>query len=114
MPDTPFIFVSGTIGEELAIDAMQRGAADYVFKDNLRRLQPAIERALERGRASGASACACSARCATARNASAASSRSTEDWIWEIDATGRCLQQRSVRNLLGCTAQEMLGRNCWS
>jgi len=45
-PETPFLFVSGTIGEELAIDAMQRGAADYVLKDNLRRLKPAIERAL--------------------------------------------------------------------
>lgn len=45
-PELPFIFVSGTIGEELAIEAMQRGAADYVLKDNLRRLQPAVERAL--------------------------------------------------------------------
>ena len=45
-PQTPFLFVSGTIGEELAIEAMQRGASDYVLKDNLRRLKPAIERAL--------------------------------------------------------------------
>ncbi len=45
-PETPFLFVSGTIGEELAIEAMQRGASDYVLKDNLRRLKPAIERAL--------------------------------------------------------------------
>ncbi|MGH8106841.1 MAG: response regulator, partial [Arenimonas sp.] len=45
-PDIPFIFVSGTIGEELAIEAMQRGAVDYVLKDNLRRLKPAVERAL--------------------------------------------------------------------
>jgi CheY-like chemotaxis protein len=41
-PELPFIFVSGTIGEELAIEAMQRGAADYVLKDNLRRLQAAV------------------------------------------------------------------------
>src|SRR5690349_15376328 len=32
-PDTPFIFVSGTIGEERAVEAMRRGATDYVLKD---------------------------------------------------------------------------------
>jgi diguanylate cyclase (GGDEF)-like protein len=44
--DLPFIFVSGTIGEERAIDALQRGALDYVLKHNLARLVPAITRAL--------------------------------------------------------------------
>lgn len=42
----PFIFVSGTIGEERAIDALKLGATDYVLKDNLNRLIPAVERAL--------------------------------------------------------------------
>ena len=45
--DTPFIFVSGTIGEERAIEALRCGAVDYVLKDNLSRLVPAIRRALE-------------------------------------------------------------------
>ncbi len=45
-PDTPFIFVSGTIGEESAIDAVKSGATDYVLKNNLVRLPPAVERAL--------------------------------------------------------------------
>jgi diguanylate cyclase (GGDEF)-like protein len=45
-PDLPFIFVSGTIGEERAINALQRGAMDYVLKENLGRLGPAIARAL--------------------------------------------------------------------
>ncbi|HEX3846571.1 MAG TPA: EAL domain-containing protein [Steroidobacteraceae bacterium] len=45
-PDTPFIFVSGTIGEERAIQALKQGAVDYVLKDNRGRLVPAIERAL--------------------------------------------------------------------
>jgi signal transduction histidine kinase len=44
--DIPFIFVSGTIGEETAVAAMQAGANDYVMKDNLRRLGPALEREL--------------------------------------------------------------------
>ncbi len=45
-PEAPFIFVSGTIGEERAIDALRAGAADYVLKDNLLRLAPAVRRAL--------------------------------------------------------------------
>jgi diguanylate cyclase (GGDEF)-like protein/PAS domain S-box-containing protein len=46
-PDTPFIFVSGTIGEERAIEALRQGAVDYVLKDSRARLVPAIERALQ-------------------------------------------------------------------
>jgi diguanylate cyclase (GGDEF)-like protein len=46
-PQIPFIFVSGTLGEERAIDALRRGAADYVLKNNLKRLAPAVRRALQ-------------------------------------------------------------------
>jgi two-component system cell cycle sensor histidine kinase/response regulator CckA len=42
--DLPFIIVSGTIGEEAAVDAMRTGAHDYVLKDKLGRLMPAVER----------------------------------------------------------------------
>jgi two-component system sensor histidine kinase UhpB len=45
-PDLPFIFVSGAIGEEVAIDSLKRGATDYVLKDRLLRLVPAVTRAL--------------------------------------------------------------------
>jgi len=45
-PETPFIYVSGTIGEERAIEALRRGATDYVLKTNLARLPSAVERAL--------------------------------------------------------------------
>ncbi len=44
--DIPFIIVSGAIGEETAAEAMAAGAGDYVMKDSLRRLVPAIEREL--------------------------------------------------------------------
>jgi len=44
-PDLPFLFVSGTIGEENAIEALRHGAMDYVLKDNLSRLVPAVTRA---------------------------------------------------------------------
>src|SRR5262249_33834139 len=45
-PDVPFIFLSGTIGEERAIEALRRGAVDYVLKSNPARLAPAVRRAL--------------------------------------------------------------------
>jgi CheY-like chemotaxis protein len=45
-PHTPFIYVSGTIGEERARAALERGAIDYVPKDRLHELGPAVKRAL--------------------------------------------------------------------
>jgi diguanylate cyclase (GGDEF)-like protein len=46
-PDVPFIFLSGTIGEERAIEALKCGAVDYVLKSNPQRLVPSVRRALE-------------------------------------------------------------------
>ena len=45
-PLVPFIFVSGEVGEEVAIDSLHRGATDYVLKQRLDRLGPAVRRAL--------------------------------------------------------------------
>ena len=45
-PEIPFIFVSGNLGEEAAIEALQRGATDCVLKQRLSRLGPAVKRAL--------------------------------------------------------------------
>lgn len=47
--DTPFILISGTIGEDLAVEAIKRGAADYLLKDRLTRLGSAITHALTEG-----------------------------------------------------------------
>ena len=47
LPDVPFVFVSGTIGEDRAVEAMRRGATDYVLKDRMSRLVPVIRRALQ-------------------------------------------------------------------
>lgn len=46
LPHVPFIFVSGAIGEERAVNTLQRGATDYVLKSRLDRLIPATQRAL--------------------------------------------------------------------
>src|SRR5580700_6340422 len=45
-PQVPFIFVSGTLGEEVAIEALKIGATDYVFKTRLSRIVPSVQRAL--------------------------------------------------------------------
>jgi PAS domain S-box-containing protein len=45
-PHAPFIFVSGTMGEEVAIEALKTGATDYVFKTRLSRIVPSVQRAL--------------------------------------------------------------------
>ena len=46
-PEVPFIFVSGTIGEDRAVEALRRGATDYVLKERLRRLVEVVIRAIE-------------------------------------------------------------------
>jgi signal transduction histidine kinase len=45
-PDIPFIFISGMMGEEKAIESLRNGATDYVLKDRLKHLVPAVRRAL--------------------------------------------------------------------
>ncbi|HYT61114.1 MAG TPA: response regulator [Haliangiales bacterium] len=45
-PEVPFIFVSGTIGEEVAVDSLKQGATDYVLKDRLSRLVASVQRAM--------------------------------------------------------------------
>jgi len=49
-PETPFIFVTGTMGEETAVEALKSGATDYVLKDRLFRLPDIVDRALAEAR----------------------------------------------------------------
>ncbi len=46
-PSTPFIFVTGTMGEDIAVESLKSGATDYVLKQNVSRLEQAVRRALE-------------------------------------------------------------------
>jgi CheY-like chemotaxis protein len=46
-PDVPFIFVSGVLGDDLAAETLRQGAVDYLLKDRLARLVPAVRRALK-------------------------------------------------------------------
>jgi len=45
--DIPFIIISGSVGEDVAVEAMRAGAHDYLMKDNLARLRPTIDRELQ-------------------------------------------------------------------
>ena len=109
-PITPFIFVSGTIGEERAIEALKRGATDYVLKDNLRRLVPAIQNALRQFEATRA-------RDLAEQLLRESESRlqgiidTSRDWIWECDREGRfTFSSPSIEEILGYSRHEVLGR----
>jgi PAS domain S-box-containing protein len=85
-PDVPFIFLSGTIGEELAVEALKEGATDYVIKDRMTRLPIAIRRALrEREEAKQRRVIEEELRKSEERFKYAA--RATQDMVWEWDLT---------------------------
>jgi len=52
-PDVPFIFISGTLGEEVAIEALKFGATDYLLKERLSRIMPSVHRALREAKERG-------------------------------------------------------------
>ncbi|RNF86126.1 EAL domain-containing protein [Montanilutibacter psychrotolerans] len=108
-PSIPFLFVSGTIGEEVAIEALQRGAADYVLKDNLRRLPSAVDRALGSAREREARQ-----RVELALRDSEERFRtiveSSQDWIWESDLDTRTVYSNgAIENILGYRPEELIG-----
>lgn len=108
--DLPFLIVSGTIGEETAVNALQAGAHDFLLKGRLARLCPAIARELRE----------CANRRAR-REAEQALSRSeeryrrivetTNEGVWIVDTAG-ALTFVNVRMaaMLGYTSEEMIGR----
>ncbi|HEY3786635.1 MAG TPA: EAL domain-containing protein [Steroidobacteraceae bacterium] len=108
-PDVPFIFLSGTIGEERAIEALRLGAVDYVLKSNPARLVPAVRRALrevsERAR-----------RRLAERQIRESEQRlrdivdTSQDWIWEMDSGGEFVfSSESVQATLGTGVNTVVG-----
>ena len=105
--DLPFILISGTINESRAIEALQLQATDYLFKGNMGRLVPALERAL-RERAQRQSE-------ANALRASEAKARSLadhgSDMMALISDAGEILDiSPASRTMLGCEPHELVGR----
>jgi len=108
-PDCPFIFVSGTIGEEIAIEALRLGATDYVLKDRMSRLLPVVKRALQeaaehRQRAQAEAALHASME-AQLRLLDAA--RVVKVAPWSIQG-GRLAMSDSIRDVLGYDPSEQV------
>jgi PAS domain S-box-containing protein len=110
--DVPFIFVSGTIGEDVAIEAMKSGAQDYIMKTNLARLAPAVERELHEAQTRRESR-----QAETAMRESEHKYRhlfeALSDAVFLIDeASGRIIDTNvRAEDLLGRTRTEILGSN---
>ncbi|HSR65609.1 MAG TPA: EAL domain-containing protein [Xanthomonadaceae bacterium] len=112
-PDTPFLYVSGTIGEERAIEALQRGAWDYVLKENLRRLPASIDRAL-RMAAERAERAAIQRALRESEERFRGIVESSQDWIWEADAALHVTYSNpAVADVLGFTPDELHGRGVY-
>ena len=114
--DVPILVVSGTIGEETAVSALRGGARDFVIKDRLARLNPAVERELREAKARKARSDA-----EAALRASEQRFRrfveTTNEGVWVIDAASKttfvnarlaAMLGRSVNQLLGMPAVDIV------
>jgi PAS domain S-box-containing protein len=105
-PDIPFVFISGTMGEESAVDSLHRGATDYILKGRLARLCPAVRRALEDAQARRDRVHAEE----TIRELAALLDK-TPDAIYVLDLHDRVrFWSKGAERLYGWSADEILGR----
>lgn len=105
--DIPFIAVSGTYGEEAAVDMMKAGANDYITKSNLSRLAPAIERELESAKSRKARAYA-----ENSMRHLAAIVKSTDDAICGLNLDGSVASwNRSAEKIFGYRDEEIIGHS---
>lgn len=109
-PEIPFIFLSGTIGEEQAIEALKQGATDYVLKTNMGRLVPAVSRALQEAGEHARRQAAEEALRQSEERLQAMLDNSTAI-IYLKDVTGRfLLVNRQLENLLHLTGDQIVGK----
>ena len=111
-PTIPFIIVTGSMNEETAVECMKAGAADYVIKDHLARIGPAVEGALENKRVREEKA-----RLEEALWTAAREWRATFDALNDplalMDPEGKIRRcNKAMANLLGKGLTEIIGRNC--
>jgi two-component system, cell cycle sensor histidine kinase and response regulator CckA len=105
--DIPFIFVSGTLGEEAAVRMMKAGASDYFIKGNLSRLVPAIEREME-----AAQKRRDRSRAEAAMHHLAAIVDSSEDAIYSVNLDSLIISwNQSAQKIYGYRAEEIIGRS---
>lgn len=110
MPDMPFIFVSGTIGEQRAIESYKRGASDYVVKSDLSRLAPVVQRVMSEVQQRKIRHQA-EFSVLESEEKFRAIIETTQEWIWETNKEGVCtFSSPFVHTLLGYYAEEMIGK----
>jgi PAS domain S-box-containing protein len=109
-PETPFIFVSGVVGEEFATNALKRGATDYVMKRNLTRLATSVQRALDQARERRERREAESALQRSEMRARLAI-EGAELGLWDLDPrTGQLDWDERTRSLFGLPVDEPLSK----
>jgi PAS domain S-box-containing protein len=110
--DMPFLYVSGTIGEDTAVEAVKSGAHDYVMKTNLKRLVPALERELQAARVRRESRLA-EATMRESEHKYRHLFEALSDAVFLIDEiTGRILDTNTrAETLLGLPRTKILGSN---
>jgi len=111
--DLPFILVSGTLGEETAIESLKAGATDYVLKDRLSRLGPVVRRALHEKEEQRQRK-----RAEEALRESERRFRDLFDGVpaccWTFDREGRILDwNRACEELYGWTAEQAIGKTMY-
>lgn len=107
LPEIPFIFISGTLGEERAIETLKTGATDYVLKDRLSRLAPVVRRALQE-----AAERLIRKQAEDERNKLWAAVETGGDWVLITDPQGTIeYVNQAVEQISGYTKEEILGRN---
>lgn len=100
----PFIVVSGTIGEEAAVAIMREGAADYLLKDRLSRLGPAVRRAVSAARDH--------AEMRRVEDLCRRIVETTQEGIWIIDAEARTFFANDrMATMLGYASDDVLGHS---
>ncbi len=109
-PEVPVVMVTGALSDIEAVELIHAGAKDYVLKDRLARLAPAVQRALAAERSARARKTA-----EKALQESEAKFRalveSTSDWIWELDDEWVYMYSSpQVRDLLGYSVEEIIGK----
>ena len=109
-PEVPVVMVTGALSDIEAVELIHAGAKDYVLKDRLARLAPAVQRALASERSARARKAA-----EKALQESEAKFRalveSTSDWIWELDAQSvYTYASPQVYVLLGYRVEEVIGK----
>jgi len=106
-PDVPLIIVSGSVGEDAAIDALRRGADDYIIKDRMARLGPAVRHALDARRLRAEER-----RAAEEREFQAFILANVRDSVVVSDLDGRITYwNEGATATYGWTAHEMLGHS---